>query len=77
MDVEDMLTQASHGNSDGDDKEDDIDRWVNEQGKLSPSDLKELEEDVQPIRKTLVKVRCQWVIDYHSGSRSTSHKLLM
>ena len=59
MDVEDMLTQASHGNSDGDDKEDDIDRWVNEQGKLSPSDLKELEEDVQPIRKTLVKVHCQ------------------
>jgi hypothetical protein len=52
MDTEDMLTQASHdiyrGNG-GEELEDDIDRWEDEQGRLSVSDMKELEEDVWPI----------------------------
>jgi hypothetical protein len=49
MDVEDLLTQASHSQSDGDSDEDNEDGWVDEKGKLLTSDLKELEEDIQPI----------------------------
>ena len=37
--------------------DDHVDGWVDEQGGLSASDIKELEEDVQPIQKTHVKVR--------------------
>lgn len=64
MDVEDLLTQARHSYRDGDGEEEDDDNeegWVDERSGLSASDLRELEDDVQPIRKTLVKVRCQRV----------------
>jgi len=59
MDAEELLTQASHSYDGGDD--DDVEGWRDEQSRLSTSDLKELEEDLQPIRKMLVKVRCQRV----------------
>jgi hypothetical protein len=62
MVAEDLLTQSSHGYRDDEEEDDDdVEGWVNEQSNLSASDLKELEEDVQPIRKTLAKVRCQRV----------------
>ena len=52
MDTEDLLTQASHdgysGNG-GEELEDDVNGWVDEHGRLSVSDMKELQEDVQPI----------------------------
>ena len=61
MDIEDLLTRANHDGYSGDGEEevhdDHVDGWVDEQGGLSASDIKELEEDMQPIRKTLVKVR--------------------
>ena len=60
MDMEDLLTQANRVYSDDEkDEDDDLDGWVDERSRLSVSDLEELEEDVQPIRKMLVKVRCQ------------------
>jgi hypothetical protein len=58
VDVEELLTRASnsHGDSDAD-SEDDLEGWVDEQSDLSTWDLRELEDDVRPVRRTLVKVR--------------------
>jgi hypothetical protein len=63
MDMEDLLTWANRGYSSDEenDEDDDTDGWMDERGALSASDLKELEKDVWPIRKVLVKVRCQRV----------------
>ena len=62
MDIKDLLMQANHDDysSDGD-EEDDVDGWVDEQGRLLASDMRELDKDVQPIWKTLVKV-CHWQV---------------
>lgn len=62
MVAEDLLTQASHSyRDDKEEEDDDVGGWVDEQSSLLASDLKDLEEDVQLIRKTLVKVHCQCV----------------
>lgn len=55
IDIEELLTQANNAYKDAD-KEDDLEGWVNEQSGLSTLDLKRLEADVQPVRRTLVKV---------------------
>lgn len=77
MHMEDLLTQASHGCRDGDEEEeeeDNVNGWVDERNRLSASDLKELEEDVLPVRKMLAKVRCQlvscdlWLMSRHLSS---------
>ena len=69
MDMEDLLTQANCVYSIyKKDEDDDLDGWVDKRSRLSVSDLEELEEDVQPIQKTLVKVHCQHVCRIsHSG----------
>jgi hypothetical protein len=62
IEIEELLTRANNTYKDSD-NEDDLDRWVDEKRGLSPSDLKGLEVDVQPVRRTLVKVStpCQRV----------------
>src|ERR1019366_6761683 len=52
IDVEELLTQASNAYGDGD-NEDDLEGWVDEQSDLSTWDLKELEDDVRPVQRTL------------------------
>jgi hypothetical protein len=58
IEVEELLTRAgnTYGDSDAD-NEDNLEGWVDEQGDLSAYDLDELEDDVRPVRRTLVKVR--------------------
>lgn len=72
VDIEDLLTRANHDGYSGDGeqevRDDHVDGWVDERGGLSASDIKELEEDVQPIRKTLVKVRSYCTVDNNARS---------
>ena len=73
VDIEDLLTRANHDGYSGDGKEevcdDHVDGWVDEWGGLSALDIKELEEDVQPIRKTPVKVH-SYCTDVDNNARS-------
>lgn len=55
IDIEELLTRANAAGKDAD-TEDDLDGSVNEQTGLSALDLKRLEANVQPVRRTLVKV---------------------
>ncbi|KAH9051519.1 hypothetical protein EDB87DRAFT_1571406, partial [Lactarius vividus] len=54
--AEEVLTQANNTHGADDDKDDDLEGWVDEQGELSAWDLRELEGNVQPVRMTLVKL---------------------
>ena len=59
IELEEMISQASKSkDGDKDDDDDDNDEgWINEREDMDQWELDELEADVQPVRKVLVKVR--------------------
>ena len=61
LDIEELLSQASNSTRESEGEEDVLEGWVDEHKELSTSDLKELEDNVQPVQKTLVKVHCKRV----------------
>ena len=55
LDKEELATrEGEHSKSKGD--EDDTDGWVDEREEMSESERKELDDNIQPIRRVLVKV---------------------
>jgi hypothetical protein len=63
IDIEELLTRANNTHKDGD-NDDNLEGLVNEWSGLSTGDLEELEADVRPVRRVLVKVSmpCQRVV---------------
>ena len=51
MDIEELLSQASNSTRESEGEEDVLEGWVDEHKELSTSDLKELEDNVQPLQK--------------------------
>ena len=60
LDKEELATrEGEHSESKGD--EDDTDGWVDEQEEMSESERKELDDNIQPICRVLVKVSVMFV----------------
>lgn len=55
IDIKELLTRANNASKDAD-NDNDLEGWANEQSRMSTSDLKRFEADVQPIQQMLVKV---------------------
>jgi len=59
IEAEELMTRAGESEEDDADGEDDdnVEGWVDEREEMAQWDLEELEMNVQPLRKVLVKVR--------------------
>lgn len=56
IDTEENVTRTSADVQDDEDEEDNVDGWIDERDKMSPEDIKMLDDSVQPVRFMLVKV---------------------